>query len=139
MAILSGIARSYLQEVLDGVHGPDDDYKIALFTNAANLSPDTTHYSGQPGEVAGGVGYARGGQSLGERSSGLSGNTAYMTFADPRWSAASITAHGALIYNASKRNRAVAVINFGGDHTSTNGEFVISLPPAGTKAIVTVG
>lgn len=137
MAILSGIARSYLHEIINGVHAADDDYKIALFTNAANLSPETTSYAGQPGEVAGG-GYRRGGQSLEDRSCGLSGNVAYMTFADPRWSAASITAHGALIYNASKQNRAVAVLNFGGDHTSTNGEFVISLPPAGTKAIVTV-
>ena len=135
--ITSGIATTYRREILDGVHAPNDNYKIALFSASANLGPETTDYTGQPGEVKG-AGYVKGGQQLRGRTSGISGKTAYMTFANPRWSAASFTARGALIYNASKNDRAVAVIDFGEDHTCTNGEFAVSLPDAGRNAIVTV-
>lgn len=139
MAITSGIATSYRHEILDGIHAPGDDYKIALFSNAATLGPDTKKYNGQPGEVPAGAGYTKGGQTLKGRATGLDDSTAYLTFSNPRWSSASFTARGALIYNASKENRAVAVINFGQDYTCTNGEFAVSLPDAGKHAIVTVG
>lgn len=135
--IVSGIVTSYKEEILDGIHAADDAYMIALFTNAASLGPDTKKYSQAGGEVSGG-GYTKGGAALKGRTCGLSGTTAFMTFANPRWSSASFTARGALIYNASKEDRAVAVINFGQDYTCTNGEFVVSLPPAGPHAIVTV-
>lgn len=138
MPIYSAVPDSFKREILDAVHDPDDDYKIALFESFADLGAETTSYSEQRGEVEG-AGYTKGGVSLRQRTTGLSGSTAWMTFANPRWTAASFTAHGALIYNASKSNRAVAVINFGKDHTCTNGSFDMSLPPAGADAIVRVG
>ncbi|HEY1964481.1 MAG TPA: hypothetical protein VGG59_06100 [Acidobacteriaceae bacterium] len=134
--IASAICNSFKREMLDGIHEPDDNYKVALFTKDATLGPATTSYAGQAGEVKG-PGYTPGGMALSGRRCGLDGNAGYMTFANPRWSPATFTAHGALIYNASKQNRAIAVINFGEDYTSTNGAFVIGLPEAGAHAIVT--
>ena|SRR5215467_10894677 len=138
MPISSVIPASFKQEILDGVHEPDDDYKIALFASGAALDAKTTHYSGQPGEVKG-RGYTQGGTSLMGRASGVAGSTGYLTFSNPEWRDASFTAHGALIYNASKQNRALAVLNFGQDYTCTNGTFAVSLPPEGASAIITVG
>ena len=138
MPISSVIPPSFKQEVLDGVHEASDDYKIALFTSSAALDGKTTHYAAQPGEVKG-RGYTAGGIALTGRTSGTSGAGSYMTFADPEWSSASFTARGALIYNASKQNRAVAILNFGKDETCSNGNFSVGLPPAGPKAIVTIG
>jgi hypothetical protein len=133
--ISSGICNSFKQEMLDGTHTAGDTYKIALFTESAMLTPETKHYQEQPGEVRG-QGYTPGGAVLSGRKTGVDGNAGYLTFDNPRWSPASFTAHGALIYNASKQNRAIAVVNFGKDHTSTNGLFVVGLPDAGDDAIV---
>lgn len=138
MAISSVIPTSFKQAILDGVHAPDDTYKIALFTSSAVLGASCTHYSEQPGEVSG-HGYTKGGIELKGHSTGTKGTTAYLTFDNPQWVSGTFTAHGALIYNASKGNRAVAVINFGEDFTCKNGTFAISLPEAGTSAIVTLG
>jgi hypothetical protein len=133
--IKSAICTSFKREMLEGLHDSDDTYKCALFSNSADLGADTTHYSGQAGEVTG-PGYTRGGTVLSGRECGVDGTAGYLTFANPRWSPATFTAHGALIYNASKQNRAIAVINFGQDYTSTNGAFVIGLPDAGKDALV---
>ena len=138
MAITSAIPTSFKQEILDGIHEPEDEYRIALFTNGAALDAKCTHYAGQPGEVTG-RGYVKGGIALSGRTSGTSGTAGYVTFDNPEWGGASFTAHAALIYNASKENRAVAVINFGQDYTCSNGTFAVSLPAAGASAIVTVG
>lgn len=135
--IASGIATSYKREILDGIHDAGDEYMIALFSAGADIGPDTKSYTGQDGEVHG-SGYVKGGQQLKGRASGTSGTTAYVTFSNPRWSGASFTARGALIYNASKEDRAVAVMNFGQDYTCTSGEFAVSLPAAGKDAIVVV-
>jgi hypothetical protein len=135
--IASGIATSYKREILDGIHDAGDEYMIALFSRDADIGPDTKSYAGQDGEVRG-AGYVEGGQLLKGRSSGTAGTTAYVTFSNPRWSGASFSARGALIYNASKADRAVAVINFGQDFTCTSGEFAVSLPAAGKDAIVVV-
>jgi hypothetical protein len=137
MPISSVLPSSFKQEILDGIHAADDEYKMALFTTAAALGAACTHYAGQAGEVTG-HGYTKGGIALTGRKSGVKGTTGYMTFDDPRWVSGTFTAHGALIYNASKQNRAVAVINFGQDYTCTNGTFAVSLPEAGADAIVTV-
>lgn len=140
MSIKSGLPISFKQEILDGIHDAGDEYKIALFTDAANLGAGTRSYSGQSGEVSeNGNGYKAGGIALTGRKCGASGNSGYMTFDDPQWLNATFTARGALIYNASKANRAVAVINFGQDHTCTNGTFKVTLPPAGQNAIITTG
>jgi hypothetical protein len=138
MPIRSAVPLSFKQEILDGIHDAADEYKIALFTSGANLDAKTANYDGQAGEVASG-GYAKGGRPLAGRKTGLAGNIAFVTFENPRWLNATFTARGALIYNASKQNRAVAVVDFGQDHTCTNGTFVVTLPDEGANAIVSVG
>jgi len=138
MAIKSALPTSFKQEILDGIHDADDDYMIALFTDAANLGAETRSYTEQ-GEVNGTKnGYTKGGIALGGRKTGISGSVAYLTFDNPKWLNCSFTARGALIYNASKQNRAVAVINFGQDHTCTNGTFIVTLPADGAQAIMSV-
>jgi 2-oxoglutarate dehydrogenase complex dehydrogenase (E1) component-like enzyme len=136
MAITTAICNSYKQEILEGVHVSTDVYKIALFTDAANLSASTTAYS-TTNEVSG-TGYTAGGATLSGLSTGLSGSTAYLTFSDPSWANATITARGCLIYNSSKSNKAVAAFDFGQNVTSTNGTFTIDLPAAGASALIRI-
>ena len=130
MAITSALCTSYKQEILQGIHLAADTYKIALFTSAASLDAATAAYS-STNEVANGNGYTTGGATLSGFTTGNSGTTAWIDFTtDPSWSNATITARGALIYNSSRSNKAVAVIDFGADKTSTNGTFLITLPTA---------
>lgn len=136
MAITSAICSSYKQEILEGVHSSGDTYKIALFTDAATLDASTTAYS-TTNEVSG-TGYTAGGATLSGFTSGLSSTTAYLTFSDPSWSNATITARGCLIYNSSKSNKAVAVFDFGQNVTSTSGAFTVDLPAAGASALIRI-
>lgn len=136
MPITTAICNSYKQEVLEGVHAVGDVYKIALYTSAATLGAATTAYSAT-NEVSG-TGYTAGGATLSGIATGLSGSTAYLTFTDPTWSEATITARGCLIYNASKSNKAVAAYDFGGDVVSTNGTFTVDLPAAGAASLVRI-
>ena len=127
MAIVHGICDSYKQEILRGIHTDTDTYMIALYDATATLDNTTTVYT-TVGEVTG-TGYTAGGQALTGFSVTLSGSTAILDFTtDPVWPSATITARGALIYNASKGNRAVMVIDFGADQTSTNGNFTVQFP-----------
>jgi len=136
MAITSAICNSYKQEILEGVHASGDTYKIALFTDAATLGAGTTAYS-TTNEVSG-TGYTAGGETLSGFSSGLSSSTAYLTFSDPSWANATITARGCMIYNSSKSNKAVAVFDFGSNITSTSGTFTVDLPVAGASALIRI-
>jgi len=136
MAITSAICSSYKKEVLDGTHASGDVYKMALYTDLATLSAATTTYS-STNEVSG-TGYTAGGATLSGFSTGLSSTTAYLTFSDPSWSNATITARGCLIYNSSKSNKAVAVFDFGGNVTSTSGTFTVDLPAAGASALIRI-
>lgn len=136
MPITTAICNSYKQEVLEGVHAVGDVYKIALYTSTATLGAATTAYSAT-NEVSG-TGYTAGGATLSGIATGLSGSTAYLTFTDPTWSEATITARGCLIYNASKSNKAVAAYDFGGDVVSTNGTFTVDLPAAGAASLVRI-
>lgn len=128
MAITTALCRSYLQEILQGVHEAGDDYKIALFAGTATLNKSTTAY-GTTGEISG-TGYTAGGQSLTGFAVSLDGDTAILDFDDPVWPSATLTAGGALIYNASQSNKAVATFSFGGDVSSTNDNFSAPLPAA---------
>ena len=136
MAITSAICSSYKKELFDGTHASGDIYKIALFTDLATLSAATTAYS-TTNEVSG-TGYTAGGATLSGFTSGLSSTTAYLTFSDPSWSNATITARGCLIYNSSKSNKAVAVFDFGQNVTSTSGTFTVDLPAAGASALIRI-
>lgn len=136
MTITTAICNSYKKEILEGVHAAGDTYKLALFTSAASLGADTTAYA-TTNEVSG-TGYTAGGATLADLVTGLSGGTAYLTFTDPSWANATITARGCLIYNASKSNKAVAAFDFGGDVSSTNGTFSVDLPAAGASSLIRI-
>lgn len=128
MAILQGMCSSFKQESWLGIHDLDTDVlKIALYTAAADLSQATTVYT-PTGEISG-TGYTAGGETLTNVQVLLSGTTAYVTFDNPTWANASFVCRGALIYNSSKANRAIAVLDFGADKTA-NGTFTVQLPAA---------
>jgi len=138
MAISQALCTSFKAELLGGIHDLDTDtIRIALFTSSATLSAATTAYS-TTNEVSG-TGYTAGGEAMTTPVISTSGTTAFIDFADITWSSATITARGALIYNADKSNRAIAVLDFGGDKTSTNGNFTIQLPTAdASNAIIRI-
>lgn len=137
MAITQALCNTFKTELLDGVHLAADTYKIALYTSAATLSKATTAYSAT-NEVVG-TGYTAGGATLSGRAVALDVDTATLDFADPSWASATITARGALIYNATRSNKALAVLDFGADIASTNGTFTVTLPaPVAATALVRV-
>lgn len=133
MAISQAMPSSFKQELLTATHNftttTGDVFKIALYTSAATLGTGTTVYS-TSNEVASTGNYVAGGNTLTNITPTLSGTTALTDFADTTWAAATITANGALIYNSSKSDKAVAVLAFGSDKSSTDGDFVIIFPTA---------
>ena len=130
MAITSAVCTSFKEELLGGIHDLDTDVlKIALFTSSASLDATTTVYS-SVNEVANGNGYTTGGETLAGATITSSGTTAFVDFTDVTWSNATITAAGALIYNSSQSDKAIAVLSFGGDKTSTDGDFTVQFPTA---------
>lgn len=133
------IPTSFKAEILQGIHDSADTYKIALYTSAATLGAATTAYT-TTNEVSG-VGYTSGGQTLSGFSVTTSGTTAILDFTtDPSWENATITARGALIYNASKANKAVMVLDFGSDKSNSEGTFTIRLPlPDATNGLIRQG
>ena len=124
--ITTGLATSAKLGWLTGQYVSTDVYKMALYTNAAVLDSTTTSYT-SAGEVTG-VGYSVGGVAMTGYNAAIAGSTAILTFDDPSWPNATITAAGALIYNNSKANAAIAVVSFNGDVTSTNGTFTVKFP-----------
>lgn len=136
MAISQAMCSSFKAEVLGGIHDLDTDtIKLALFTSAATLGAATTAYS-TTNEVTG-TNYVAGGNTLTSPVISLDGTTGICDFADTTWSAATITARGALIYNSSKADRAIAVLDFGSDKTSTAGDFTVVMPaPTATTALI---
>jgi hypothetical protein len=141
MAITTAMCTSFKKEVLEALHdfnvSGGSTFKIALYTSAADLGAATTAYSAT-NEVSG-TGYTAGGNTLTNIDPVTSGTTGFADFADTTWTDATITAAGALIYNSSQSNKAVAVLSFGGDKTSTNGDFVIQFPVAdASNAIIRI-
>lgn len=127
MAIEQALCSSFKQQILLGEHDLDTDViKIALYTSLANLGPSTTAYTAT-GEVVG-SGYVAGGNTLTGAQVSLAGTTAFVTFANTSWPASTITARGALIYNSSKSNKAVAVLDFGADKISSASTFTVQFP-----------
>lgn len=149
MALTQNMCRSFKVELLEGGHnfdtaGTPDTFKIALFKDTASIvgtfGEGTTNYSEMgTDEVANGNGYTTGGNTLtisqAPTSDGV-GTAAYIDFADTVWAAATITASGALIYNSSQGNAAVAILTFGGDKTSTAGDFTIQFPAAASATAI---
>ena len=138
MAISQAMATSFKVEILDEQHDlAADQLKIALYTSSASLGAGTTAYT-TSNEVASGNGYTTGGEVLTSKSVSSTGTTAFFDAADPTWTSASFTARGALIYNDANADKAIAVLNFGGDFTVSSGTFRIVFPAAGANAIITI-
>ena len=138
MAIAQAMCTSFKAEILDEQHDlVADTIKIALFTSSASLGAGTTAYS-TTNEVANGNGYATGGVELTSRAVDTTGTTAYFDAADPSWTSATFTANGAMIYNSSNSNKAIAILAFGGDFSVAGGTFQIVFPAAGANAIIRI-
>lgn len=124
MSILQTQTTSFKAELYQAVHDlTTDDLYMALYTGNADLNENTTVYT-TSNEVSGG-GYVAGGVLMTGATIATSGFTAYVNFDDVLFSAA-VTARCALIYNASKGNKAIAVLDFGSDKTSSN--FTVTMP-----------
>ena len=124
--IVQGQTTSFKKELYLGVHDLDTDtIKIALYTGFADLNADTTAYS-STNEITG-TGYTATGKVLENPTVNTSGSTAYVSFSNVTWNPAVFTARCALIYNATKANRSIAVLDFGSDKTATN-TFTITMP-----------
>ena len=137
MAITQAMCTSFKSEILQEGHQlATDTIKIALYTSTASLDATTTAYSSS-NEVSG-TGYTATGVTLTSTTVSTSGTTAFFDADDPTWTSASFTARGALIFNSSNSNKAIAVLDFGGDFTVAGGTFKITLPAAGTTAIIRI-
>jgi len=142
MAIASAISNSFKTQILTGVHNftqGGNQFKLALYTDQANLSKSTTQYV-TTAEVANGNGYTTEGIVLTNVTPALSGDTACCDFADVSFTSASFTTRGCMIYNETVANDpAVCVIDFGGDKTVSSGTFTIQFPAAdASNAIVRI-
>ena len=135
MAITSGISISFRSQILLGEHDLDtDSLKLALYTNAASLSDGTTVYT-TSNEVVG-TGYSAGGVVLTGIDVTTDSSVAVVSITDAVVTASTITARGALIYNSSQANKAVAVFDFGADKSSTDGDFTIQFPAAAAATAI---
>ena len=135
MAITSAICTSFKVELLKGTHDftatTGNTFKIALYDSDATLGAGTTAFTTSE-EITNtsGTAYTSGGATLTSVTPVADSTTAVCDFADVSFSSASFTANGALIYNSSATNAAVAAIAFGSDKTATNGTFTIQFPAA---------
>ena len=145
MAITQAMCTSFKKELLEGKHNftnGQHTFKLALFTSSASLGAATTDYS-TSNEVSG-TNYTAGGGALTNVTPTSSGTTALTDFADKTFSNATITANGAMIYNTttaggSGTTDAVIILAFGGDKTSTAGDFTIQFPTAdASNAIIRI-
>ena len=135
MAITTAMCNSFKQELLQGLHDLDNHtVKVALIKNSPSgtYGAATTNYSTVTGnsDEATGSNYSAGGQNLDSATITLSGSTAFVDFADEVFTNLTISADGAIIYNSSASNKAIAVFDFGGTVTSTSGDFTIVFPTA---------
>jgi hypothetical protein len=129
MSIIQTQTTSFKAQLYQGIHDLTTDViKIALYTANANLNEDTTVYSSTD-EVAATGTYVAGGAQLTPITVSTSGYTAYVGFPNISWTGA-ITARCALIYNFSQGNKAIAVLDFGSDKTSTT-TFTVTMPTNG--------
>ena len=147
MAISQAMVTSFKVEILDGIHNfgvgvvrastAADVFKLALYTSSATLGASTTAYTTSDEVSSSGTNYTAGGLTLTISQVPTStGTTAFLDFDDLTFPSATITANGALIYNETQSNKAVAVLAFGGDKTSTAGNFTIQFPAAAASTAI---
>lgn len=136
MSIVAGVCDSYYEECLRGVHRDDDRYMMALYGPSATLSHTTTTYTSD-GEIAPTGSYKHGGQALSGFTTGTKGHASYVDWTvDPTWLSVTCEARGALVYNASRGNKACAVLDFGTVVKPVGVPFTVELPPAGPLAVI---
>lgn len=137
MAITQGMANSFKVQLLSGTQNFNSDtFKLALYTSSATLGETTTAYT-DTNECPSTGNYTAGGNTLTVNVTPTNtGNVAYVSFANTSWTNATITANGALIYNSTNANAAVAILAFGGDKTSTNGTFAVNFPTADASSAI---
>jgi O-acetylhomoserine/O-acetylserine sulfhydrylase-like pyridoxal-dependent enzyme len=135
MALFQCLTDSFKLQSWQAVHDlSTDTLKFALYTSNASLGSDTAVYT-VTGEVSG-AGYSAGGVILTGVTLTMASNTAYLSFTNPSWSGASFVCRGALIYNSTKGDKSIAVLDFGADKTAS-GAFTVTLPVAGpTTALI---
>jgi len=143
MAITQAMCTSFKVELMQALHNftttTGNVFKIALYTSSATLDATTTAYTATNEVSSSGTNYTAGGNTLTNVTPTSSSTTAFTDFADTTWVSATITARGALIYNSTNSNRAVVVLDFGSDKTSTAGDFTIQFPTANaTDAIIRI-
>lgn len=120
--IESGVSRAYKLDILRGEHTEKDSYYMALYTSDADIGPQTERYTAK-GEVRG-TGYQAGGKSIELKVEPFAYGAAVVV-GEQLWDFATITAQGAMIYNASKGNKVVAVMAFENEVSSVNGKFTV--------------
>jgi len=135
MSLSQTLTTSFKQQLLQGVHDFDTDtFYMALYTASADLNDTTTAYNVATAGQVSGTGYTAGGATT-TTSVSVTDTTAFVNFSSVVWTAA-LTARGALIYNSSKSNKAVAVLDFGADKTSTT-TFTVAMPTnSSTSALI---
>lgn len=147
MAISQAMVTSFKVEILNGIHAfgsavirasaAPDVFKLALYTSSATLSATTTAYTASNEVSSSGTNYTAGGLTLTVSQVPTStGTTAFLDFDDLTFPSATLTARGALIYNLTQGNKAVAVLDFGSDKTSTAGNFTIQFPTANSTSAI---
>ena len=141
MAITTNaICNSFKKELLEGTHNfsnpGGNSFKLAMYTNSATLGKSTTSFTTGNEVSSPSGGYSSGGKALVNSGTSLATNTAITDFADLSFVGVTITARGALIYNDTNGDKAVAVLDFGGDKTATAGTFTIQFPAFTTSAAI---
>jgi hypothetical protein len=142
MAITQALPNSFKKQLLDGDQdftlSTGDVFKLALYVSTATLGAATTSYT-TSGEVSASGAYSAGGGTLVNSGTSVVSTVAFTDFADLSFTGVTITARGALIYNTSFSNSAVAVLDFTTDKTATSGTFTIQFPAfTSTAAIIRI-
>jgi len=144
MAITTAMCTSFKEELLGGTHDLDTDViKLALIKDSPSgtYGAATTNYSDVTGnsDEASGTNYSAGGQALDGATISTSGTTAFVDFTDEVFDDVSVAADGCIIYNSSKSNKAICVIDFGGTVSATAGDLTIEFPAAdASNAVVRI-
>jgi len=130
---------SFKKELFLGTHNfstsAGDTFHLALYSTVSGFSAaGTTAYTTT--NEASGTGYSAGGAALTNTAVSVADNVAFVDFSDLTFSTATITASAALIFNTSSSEEAIVVLDFGGDKTSTNGDFTIQFPDANSTSAI---
>jgi hypothetical protein len=131
MAISQAITVSFKQDLMSpGGNLEAQTLKCALYDNTATLNQNTTAYITANEISDSGTNYTIGGATLTNVAISTDGTTAIFDADNVSFANATISAQAALIYNANNSNSSIAVLDFGGVKTSTNGTFELQFPNA---------